>query len=248
MTDAIRALRADRTALLEICSGLREDDWQADSGCAGWTIKDIVAHLGAAVLVGRRTVRPPRHRWPADRNGWGTPGSRPQIPQCCDVLDDYAAVSDKALIALQGLVGAGLRNSTRRSRRLPCPTHPHRVLLRPLHPHPSRPVPAQGAALRRETSRGQAPPRTHPRLDRSRPTPTEPISCSGPVRTRRDRDKRQGGANNPARTRRAGGSLRGLGCRRMRALDYPPRELGSIGRGISGDEDLLTDVRRLKVF
>ena len=47
MTDAIRALRADRTALLEICSGLREDDWQADSGCAGWTIKDIVAHLGA---------------------------------------------------------------------------------------------------------------------------------------------------------------------------------------------------------
>src|SRR5260370_33517237 len=44
---AIKALEADRVALLEICAGLTDADWKAESGCAGWSGQDVVAHLGA---------------------------------------------------------------------------------------------------------------------------------------------------------------------------------------------------------
>src|SRR5258706_4445120 len=41
---AIKALEADRLALLEICGGLSDADWKADRGCAGWAGQDVVAH------------------------------------------------------------------------------------------------------------------------------------------------------------------------------------------------------------
>src|ERR1022692_43851 len=45
-SDAIEAVRADRAALLEICSALTAEDWQAESGCPGWSVQDLIAHLG----------------------------------------------------------------------------------------------------------------------------------------------------------------------------------------------------------
>lgn len=47
MNKAIEALRADRDALLEICAGFTPADWQAESGCAGWTVQDVVSHMAA---------------------------------------------------------------------------------------------------------------------------------------------------------------------------------------------------------
>jgi uncharacterized protein (TIGR03083 family) len=47
MNQALEAIRADRSALLEICAGLSPADWQAPSGCEGWTVQDLVSHLGA---------------------------------------------------------------------------------------------------------------------------------------------------------------------------------------------------------
>jgi uncharacterized protein (TIGR03083 family) len=46
MNPAIEAVRADRDALVEICSSLGGSDWAAPSGCEGWSVKDLVAHLG----------------------------------------------------------------------------------------------------------------------------------------------------------------------------------------------------------
>jgi uncharacterized protein (TIGR03083 family) len=43
---AIDALHADREALLQICAGLSDADWKADSGCPGWSVQDLVTHLG----------------------------------------------------------------------------------------------------------------------------------------------------------------------------------------------------------
>src|SRR5580698_6028458 len=106
MTDAITALQADRTALLQICSQLSEDDWEADSGCAGWTIKDIVAHLGALYWsVVDPSVLPDTAGLPAERAVELQVQARRSLTAAA-VLDDYAAVSDKALAALGGLVGA----------------------------------------------------------------------------------------------------------------------------------------------
>ena len=48
---AIDALRADREALLNLCDGLHDADWKLDSGCPGWSVQDVVAHLGAGFWV-----------------------------------------------------------------------------------------------------------------------------------------------------------------------------------------------------
>ena len=47
MTTAVDTLRADRTALLEIGAQLTDAQWQAGSGCPGWSVKDVVSHLSA---------------------------------------------------------------------------------------------------------------------------------------------------------------------------------------------------------
>ncbi|HTZ30641.1 MAG TPA: maleylpyruvate isomerase N-terminal domain-containing protein, partial [Streptosporangiaceae bacterium] len=106
MKDAIEALGADRTDLLSICAGLDDAAWAAPSGCPGWSVKDVVAHMGALfwAVVDPATL--------PDTSGQATEaaqevlvGSRRSLT-AEQVLDDYATVSEKALTAIAGLAGA----------------------------------------------------------------------------------------------------------------------------------------------
>jgi uncharacterized protein (TIGR03083 family) len=45
MYDALEAVRADRLALLDIGRGLTSAQWRAPSGCPGWSVQDVIAHL-----------------------------------------------------------------------------------------------------------------------------------------------------------------------------------------------------------
>ena len=48
MTDGIiEALQEEREVVLGICARLSEADWAAESGCPGWSVKDVISHLGA---------------------------------------------------------------------------------------------------------------------------------------------------------------------------------------------------------
>jgi uncharacterized protein (TIGR03083 family) len=49
MNAAIEAVRADRALLLNICAGLRPADWEAESGCEGWSVQDVITHLGGVL-------------------------------------------------------------------------------------------------------------------------------------------------------------------------------------------------------
>lgn len=103
MGAAVDALHADRQALLEICAGLTEADWKAPSGCAGWSVQDVVAHMGAlwwTVLdeghlpdTGDAPTEQAQEIVVGARRSWG--------PQ--QVVDDYTKVSLHALEALAGL-------------------------------------------------------------------------------------------------------------------------------------------------
>jgi uncharacterized protein (TIGR03083 family) len=101
----IDALRADREVLLNLCVGLHDADWKLDSGCPGWSVQDVVTHMGAGFWVmvdsstlpstaGLPTERAQdiyveaRRSWSADR-----------------VVDDYRAVSATALEQLTALDG-----------------------------------------------------------------------------------------------------------------------------------------------
>jgi uncharacterized protein (TIGR03083 family) len=97
MNQAIEALRADRDALLGICGSLTPADWQAESGCPGWTVQDVVSHLGATFWG---MVNP--YRLP-DTTGMTFEGAmdasvrarRDMTPDA--VLADYADASARAL-------------------------------------------------------------------------------------------------------------------------------------------------------
>jgi len=47
MSDTIDALLAERKTLLEICARLGAADWASGSGCPGWSVQDVVSHMGA---------------------------------------------------------------------------------------------------------------------------------------------------------------------------------------------------------
>ncbi|RPF21394.1 maleylpyruvate isomerase family mycothiol-dependent enzyme [Myceligenerans xiligouense] len=45
-------LAAERRALADDLRSLPEGDWSRESLCAGWSVEDVVAHLGAAMTIG----------------------------------------------------------------------------------------------------------------------------------------------------------------------------------------------------
>src|SRR5258705_12869463 len=100
---AIDSLREDRAALLDICGDLRDEDWNAPSGCAGWTVQDLVAHMGALFwLVVDPSTLPDTTDMPTEQAQDLCVAARRSWSASL-VLDDYAAVSSKALDALVGL-------------------------------------------------------------------------------------------------------------------------------------------------
>jgi uncharacterized protein (TIGR03083 family) len=105
MTMATDGLEADRAALLEICAGLDEADWRAPSGCIGWTVQDVVAHMGALYWLVVDPAKLP--------DATGQPTERAQdvyvehrrSMTAEQVLADYAAVSAAAIPTLASLDG-----------------------------------------------------------------------------------------------------------------------------------------------
>jgi uncharacterized protein (TIGR03083 family) len=43
----VEGLRAERDSALEIFKSLSDDEWNAPSDCEGWSVRDVVAHMGS---------------------------------------------------------------------------------------------------------------------------------------------------------------------------------------------------------
>jgi uncharacterized protein (TIGR03083 family) len=105
-TAAIDALRADRAAITAIVETLDADDWAAPSGCDGWAVRDVIAHMAQLF----RQVVEPASLPPGDPSGstertqdrW-VEAMRPVPVE--QVVADYVKLGDQAtdrLAALQG--------------------------------------------------------------------------------------------------------------------------------------------------
>ena len=101
---AIEALAADREALLKIGAGLGETEWGSQSGCPGWSVQSVVAHLGALywVVVDPSTL-PDVSDLPTERAQDVLVENR-RSWTAAQVLADYESVSTRALAAREGLV------------------------------------------------------------------------------------------------------------------------------------------------
>lgn len=47
--DRVGALRREREDVLAFCRLLEDDEWKVPSGCPGWSVQDVVAHMTATV-------------------------------------------------------------------------------------------------------------------------------------------------------------------------------------------------------
>jgi uncharacterized protein (TIGR03083 family) len=108
MNSAIEGIRADRDALIGICADLSPTDWAAPSGCEGWTVQDLIAHLGALFWATVDASKLP------DVSGMPTEAGQEMLVQCrrgmsaSAVLEDYVEVSEVALQRLAELAAVDM--------------------------------------------------------------------------------------------------------------------------------------------
>ncbi|MPY93794.1 MAG: pantothenate synthetase [Acidimicrobiia bacterium] len=102
-TGAVAGLGADRDALVEVLSALPAEGWAAPSGCAGWSVKDLVAHMGALfwTLVDR-SVLPDTTGLPTERAQDAHVAARASW-EPARTFEDYVTVSGPALEVLTRL-------------------------------------------------------------------------------------------------------------------------------------------------
>ncbi|MFY9932091.1 MAG: maleylpyruvate isomerase family mycothiol-dependent enzyme [Streptosporangiaceae bacterium] len=105
MSDVIAAIRADRDALVGIGQGLSPQQWQAASGCPGWSVQDVVSHLASLFwAVVDPAKLPDASGQPFEQVQEVVVRSRRDLtPEA--VLADYEQVSTNALELLAGLAG-----------------------------------------------------------------------------------------------------------------------------------------------
>lgn len=106
MSSYVEALAADRAVLQEICVDLDDLGWDTPSGCPGWTVKDVVAHMGILfwAVVDPGALPPEGSGRPTEEAQEIYVASR-RAMSAPQVVHDYAAVSEKALSALETFAG-----------------------------------------------------------------------------------------------------------------------------------------------
>ncbi len=100
---AIDALRSDRDALLATCKGLDASTFAEPSGCEGWSVKDLIAHMGALFqLLVDASALPDAEGLPTERaQDRFVESRRSWTPE--EVVADYESVGAEALERLATL-------------------------------------------------------------------------------------------------------------------------------------------------
>jgi len=106
MLTAIEATRADRAALLEIGAALTPAQWQAPSGCAGWSVQDVVTHLANLFWMVVDTTRLPDTGGQATEEVQELAVVARRGMTAAEALADYEKVSDTGLGVLTELAEA----------------------------------------------------------------------------------------------------------------------------------------------
>jgi uncharacterized protein (TIGR03083 family) len=102
---AIDAVRADRAALLDLCARLSPAEWRLESGCQGWSVQDVVAHMANlfwAVVDPSRL--PATEGMPTEQAQEAGVAARRDCGHAA-ILADYEQVSSAALDRLAEFAG-----------------------------------------------------------------------------------------------------------------------------------------------
>jgi uncharacterized protein (TIGR03083 family) len=105
MSSAIKAIEEDRKALLELCQRMDDSVWTKDSGCAGWSVQDLLSHMACSFWLAVDPSRlPDPGGLPAERAAdLYVESRRSMTPE--ELVADYESVSAKGLELLASLEG-----------------------------------------------------------------------------------------------------------------------------------------------
>jgi uncharacterized protein (TIGR03083 family) len=96
-SSAIKAIEADREALLELFQGADDSVWSQDSGCRGWTVQDLVSHMACSFwLAVDMSKLPDSAGLPAERAADLYVESRRSMTSA-EILADYESASARGL-------------------------------------------------------------------------------------------------------------------------------------------------------
>lgn len=151
-------LRSERGIVLELCRSLTAQDWRAPSGCAGWSVADLVSHLGALywMVVDPSGLPDAGSLLTEEAQDFYVSSRRGMSPE--QVVDDYELVSAKAIDVLAGFEGADFEVplgdlGTYPASAVPSAfcfdhyTHIRADLFQPRGPLPEPPPPAEPATV-----------------------------------------------------------------------------------------------------
>jgi uncharacterized protein (TIGR03083 family) len=96
-SSALKAIEADREALLELFRGVDDSVWTQDSGCPGWTVQDLVSHMACSFwLAVDMSKLPDSAGLPAERAADLYVESRRSMTSA-EILADYESASARGL-------------------------------------------------------------------------------------------------------------------------------------------------------
>jgi uncharacterized protein (TIGR03083 family) len=105
MSNALKAIEADRDALLLLCQELDDSVFAKDSGCPGWTVQDVISHMACSFWLAVDPANlPDPAGLPAERAADLYVESRRRMtPE--QVVADYESVSLRGLEMLAAVQG-----------------------------------------------------------------------------------------------------------------------------------------------
>jgi uncharacterized protein (TIGR03083 family) len=105
MSNALKAIEADRDALLALCQEVDDAVWTKDSGCPGWTMQDVVSHMACSFWLAVDPANlPDPAGLPAERAAdLYVESRRCMTPE--EIVADYESVSSRGLEVLAAVQG-----------------------------------------------------------------------------------------------------------------------------------------------
>lgn len=102
-SSALKAIEADRDALLMLCRGVDNSVWSQHTGCPGWTVQDLVSHMACSFwLAVDMSKLPDSAGLPAERAADLYVDSRRSMT-AAEILADYETASARGLELLAAI-------------------------------------------------------------------------------------------------------------------------------------------------
>ncbi|WP_082953468.1 MULTISPECIES: maleylpyruvate isomerase family mycothiol-dependent enzyme [unclassified Mycobacterium] len=105
MTATLDAIAEERATVLKVCAQMPDSMWAEDSGCAGWSVQDLVSHMACSYwLAVDPSTLPDPGGLPAERAADLYVESRRSMTPA-EVVADYESVSSRGLDVLAAVEG-----------------------------------------------------------------------------------------------------------------------------------------------